>query len=111
MLTALDAVFSPAPSPRLKVLPDNETGGDGTKNTKDCKSSQHWRRRVRKSRNTTVDGTSPGTQWSRCDTQRNGSGIHVDHNVETREHDSVSTTNRQKYVPEVIIKVYTCDKR
>ena len=39
-------------------------------------SSQHW------PGNITVDGTSPRTHWSRCDTQRNARVIHADHNVE-----------------------------
>ena len=49
----------------------------------------------------------------KCVTQRNGSGIHVDHKVETREHDSASTTNLQKLVPEVVIestRVTSADK-
>ena len=53
---------------------------------------------------------SPATpQWTgrvpgRCNTQKNGSGIHVDDNVETREHDSVSTTNPSKPAPEVVVE-------
>ena len=46
-----------------------------------------------------VEWTSPGTQWSSCDTQRCVSGIHADHNVETRENDLVSTINPQKLFP------------
>ena len=49
-----------------------------------------------------MDGMSLGTQWSRRDTLRNRSGLHVDHNVFTREHDSVSTTNPKKLIPEVV---------
>ena len=77
---------------------------DGTGDTEECTASQYWRRRVRKPGNTTVGGTSPGTQCSRCDTQRNVSGIHADRNVETLEHDSVSTTNPQKLVAKVVIE-------
>ena len=40
---------------------ENETRGHCTCDTEDCNSSQHWRHRVRRSGNTTVDGTSPGT--------------------------------------------------
>ena len=54
--------------------------------------------------NTTINGTSSGTQWSSCDTRRNGSGIHGDDNVETREHESVRTTNPSKSVPEVVVE-------
>ena len=62
-------------SSRTENTHENETRGDGTRNTEDCNSSQQWRRRVRKPENTTVDGTSLGTQWSRCDTRRDSSGI------------------------------------
>ena len=71
--------------------------------TEDCNSSQRWRRRVRKSGNTALDGTCPGTRWSRRDTQRNGS-VHVDDNVEPREHGSVITTNPSKTVPTVVVE-------
>ena len=82
---------------------ENETRGDGTSDTEECNSSQHWRLGVRRPGNTTVDETSLGTEWSRC-AQRNVSGIHADHNVETLEHDSASTTNPQKLLPNVFVK-------
>ena len=59
---------------------ENETRGDGSCDIEEGNefrnSSQHW------PGNITVDGTSPRTHWSRCDTQRNARVIHADHNVE-----------------------------
>ena len=89
---------------RMENTPENDTRGDGTCDTAECNSSQHWRRRVRKPGNTTADGTSPSALWSRCDTLRNVSSTHADHDVETLDHRRASTTSSQQLLPNIVIE-------
>ena len=99
----------PSTSSGMENSPENETGGDGTRNTEECISSQHWRSRVRKPGTPQWTGRVPARSGADV-THRTGSGIHVDHNVETREHHSVSNTNPQCLIPESRHRVNTCHR-
>ena len=81
-----------------RVGPEHKTGGDDTCDTEDCNSSHHWRRRVRKHGNTTVDGTLSG-----ADVTHKGT-VAAYMVTTTSEHGAVRATNLSKSVPEVVVE-------
>ena len=91
----------------IENIPNEEACGSGTCDTEDCNSAPHWRRRVRKSGTTGMDGTSSGTQWSRRDAQRRIGGTHGDDIVKVCEDEFKETNRPSKCVSEIMVQSAT----
>ena len=99
----LDAEFSPAPGPGRKNHPKTRQAETIPATPKTAMHHNIGDAEFGSPETPRWTGQVPAAQWSRRDTERNGSGIHGDDYVEPREHESVTTTNPSKSVFEVVV--------